>query len=114
MGGSKMKDSFKTNNLVFNRCEDTEGMVTITDKFMDRISINIDELIQFTDMIKKEQEDEIRASLKRYEPSCKFGYEDCVYDPNYIKYHYPDWYKSLGSPTECKCEDGNGYDDEDK
>lgn len=50
-----------------------------------------------------------------YYPSCPYGYNDCVYDPMYIKEHYPDWYKDLGCPTDCEaCEGGSEYDDEDK
>lgn len=51
--------------------------------------------------------------------SCKFGLTDCICDPLYIKHHYPDWFKKLypdGDITNaCEdCEDGDGYDDEDK
>ena len=43
-----------------------------------------------------------------YNPVCPIGYTDCVYDPAYIQYHYPDWYKDLyGKEYYC-------YDDEDK
>lgn len=59
-----------------------------------------------------------------YTPVCPFGMDDCIYDPAYIKYHYPDWYHilygdispeeaakaacgSYDDPSEC-------YDDEDK
>lgn len=50
-----------------------------------------------------------------YEPMCPYGNLDCVLDCNYIKTFYPDWYKELGNPTQCKeCIDGNQYDDEDK
>lgn len=51
---------------------------------------------------------------KEYEPMCPFGYTDCIYDINYIKCYSPDWYKELGSPTECNCQDGKNYDDENK
>ncbi len=30
-----------------------------------------------------------------YKPVCPRGYVDCVWDPGYIWYHYPDWYKEL-------------------
>ena len=51
----------------------------------------------------------------RYTPTCPHGCEDCVYDPAYIKTHYPEWYESLGCPTTCEnCPDGERYDDEDK
>lgn len=63
-----------------------------------------------------------------YKPVCPRGQVDCVYDPAYIKYHYPDWYKKLygdKTPEEAaeKCrqkviEDPNEesycYDGEDK
>lgn len=66
-----------------------------------------------------------------YIPVCPRGYTDCIGDPAYIKYKYPDWYKSLYgdlSPEEAiKIEDGcldkvkedpdekyYCYDDEDK
>ena len=59
---------------------------------------------------------------------CPRGFADCIYDPAYIKFHYPDWYKELygdKTPYEAaeKCrvrvkEDPTMeyycYDDEDK
>ena len=30
-----------------------------------------------------------------YMPTCPRGYTDCVCDPAYIQFHYPDWYKDL-------------------
>lgn len=30
-----------------------------------------------------------------YKPVCPRGFEDCVYDPAYIKYSHPEWYKEL-------------------
>lgn len=30
-----------------------------------------------------------------YKPTCPRGYSDCINDPAYIKYCYPDWYKEL-------------------
>ena len=30
-----------------------------------------------------------------YKPVCPRGFSDCVTDPAYIKFHYPDWYKEL-------------------
>ena len=51
----------------------------------------------------------------RYMPTCPHGCEDCVYDPAYIKTHYPEWYESLGRPTTCEnCPNGERYDNEDK
>ena len=63
-----------------------------------------------------------------YIPTCPRGYSDCIGDPAYIKYHYPDWYKELhGDKTpyeaaeECRKrmeedpdEEYYCYDDEDK
>ena len=63
-----------------------------------------------------------------YVPVCPRGYLDCVYDPAYIHFHYPDWYKELygdKTPEEAaeKCrqkmfedpdEENYCYDDEDK
>lgn len=56
-----------------------------------------------------------------YEPTCKFGYEDCICDPAYIKYVYPEWYTELygdvtpGEVDDCyDCDNGSRYDDEDK
>ena len=55
------------------------------------------------------------SSFDDYPRACKYGYHDCVCDPGYIRKHYPDWWKDLGMPTTCdECEDGDGYDDEDK
>ena len=62
-----------------------------------------------------------------YRPICKFGWDDCIYDPAYIYSTYPDWYKSLYgdmTPEEAaskfkksccfNCTNGDLYDDEDK
>lgn len=52
---------------------------------------------------------------EEYKPMCPYGHTDCVWDRNYIKHFYPDWYKELGEPTNCEyCVDGSHYDDEDK
>ena len=46
---------------------------------------------------------------------CKYGHEDCVLDPGYIKFHHEKWYKDLGEPKDCPdCYDGDLFDDEDK
>ena len=69
-----------------------------------------------------------QSCFMAYVPTCPRGYTDCVYDPAYIHFHYPDWYKELygdKAPEEAaeKCrqkmlEDPNEeeycYDDEDK
>lgn len=61
---------------------------------------------------------------KEYEAVCPFGMTDCVRDPGYINFYYPDWYKEMygdmtpkqavevycskyETPSDC-------YDDEDK
>ena len=61
-----------------------------------------------------------------YRPTCKFGCEDCIHDPAYIKATYPEWYErlygGLDPETAAKCEGGCSactedncyYDDEDK
>lgn len=36
-----------------------------------------------------------RASELKYTPTCPRGYTDCIRDPAYIKFNYPDWYKDL-------------------
>lgn len=68
---------------------------------------------------------------KEYEPVCPRGYVDCVRDPGYIKFYYPDWYQELyGDKTPKEAihipngcferflkdpnEEGYCYDDEDK
>ena len=65
-----------------------------------------------------------QSLFTEYKPVCPFGMVDCVCDPAYIKYNYPEWYKELygdispeevadrrcsrhSDPSEC-------YDDEDK
>lgn len=61
-----------------------------------------------------------------YKPTCKFGCEDCIHDPAYIKATYPEWYErlygGLDPETAAKCEGGCSactedncyYDNEDK
>lgn len=66
-----------------------------------------------------------------YIPVCPRGYTDCVWDPGYIKYFYPDWYEDLygnmlpeeaihaeggccDKVTKDPNEDYYCYDDEDK
>lgn len=56
-----------------------------------------------------------------YEPTCPYGYTDCVSDPAYIRAYYPKWWEELDMPTECECaneyKEGCScryYDDEDK
>ena len=33
--------------------------------------------------------------------ACKFGFYDCIHNPEYIRRNYPDWWVDLGMPTEC-------------
>ena len=66
-----------------------------------------------------------------YIPVCLLGYSDCINDPGYIKFTYPDWYKDLygnmtpeqavekGCKKELKTDSAGNkycecYDDEDK
>ena len=57
-----------------------------------------------------------------YKPTCPQGYDDCVCDPAYIHYYYPEWYKKLygdltpeeASKQRCDPDDEYCYDDEDK
>lgn len=54
---------------------------------------------------------------RKYIPSCEYGYEDCIYDREYISTHYPEWLKELekDGPYDCSnCNNGDQYDDEDK
>lgn len=49
----------------------------------------------------RKKAEELLASIPRlsmfqpYVPVCPRGYMNCVRDPAYILYHYPDWYKEL-------------------
>lgn len=60
--------------------------------------------------------------FQAYIPVCPQGWDDCVYDPAYIKHHYPDWYKELyrnmtpkeAAKKSCNENDKYCYDDEDK
>lgn len=61
-----------------------------------------------------------------YKPTCKFGWDNCIHDPAYIKATYPEWYErlygGLSPEAAAKCEggcvacteDNCYYDDEDK
>ena len=54
-----------------------------------------------------------QSYFQEYKPVCPRGYEDCISDPAYIKYHYPNWYKELYgdlSPEEAIYEPGGCYD----
>ena len=62
--------------------------------------------------------------FQEYIPTCPYGYADCVIDPAYIKFYYPDWYRELygdmtpeeASAIRCRgdSDDCDEYDDEDK
>lgn len=61
------------------------------------------------------------SRFKEFEPTCRLGYDNCISDPAYIKFHYPDWYRDLYgdlTPEEAakiRCTaDQCFYDDEDK
>ena len=48
-----------------------------------------------------------------YKPVCPRGYDDCVWDPAYIKFHSPNWYKDLYgeiSPEEAIYEENGCYE----
>ncbi len=55
-----------------------------------------------------------------YKPTCPHGCIDCIYDPMYIYFTYPKWYKKLYGEADPKtvicenCAHGERYDDEDK
>ena len=57
--------------------------------------------------------------FKAYNPTCRFGYEDCVHDPAYIFCYHKEWYHELYGDIppqdveSCEC-DGSDYDWEDK
>ena len=63
-----------------------------------------------------------QSKFKAYNPTCPLGYDDCIGDPAYIKYHYPEWYEKLyGNKTpeeaaeeDCSKRDTCCYDNEDK
>lgn len=62
-----------------------------------------------------------RLEPECYEPTCPYGYKDCISDPAYIREYNPEWWEALGMPTECSQakyyeEDCScrWYDDEDK
>lgn len=60
--------------------------------------------------------------FKAYDPTCRFGYEDCIHDPAYIYCYHREWYHELYGDKlpeklsdECEyCHNGDCYDDEDK
>lgn len=61
-----------------------------------------------------------------YQPTCKYGLKDCIFDPAYIKATYPKWYEKIydsktpeeasRDPRSCQLctENNNLYDNEDK
>lgn len=72
-------------------------------------------------------EDRCYRCIEGYEPVCPQGYLDCVYDPGYIHYNYPEWYKKLygdlkpeeavytkGSCMELMLNGDDCFDNEDK
>ena len=57
--------------------------------------------------------------FKASDPTCRFGYEDCIHDPAYIFCYHKEWYHELygdilpQNVDSCEC-DGSDYDWEDK
>lgn len=85
----------------------------------------LDEIIEI--ISKSDRVTTSTMEYQKYKPTCKYGYEGCVWDPAYIKCHHPDWYSRLFgniTPEEASlipghscmsCADNNFlYDDEDK
>lgn len=35
----------------------------------------------------------IKLEKDGYIPTCPMGYDDCIYDPAYVKQHHPEWYE---------------------
>lgn len=57
----------------------------------------------------------ISSYWDNYTRACKFGYNDCIHDPGYLRKHHFEWWKELGMPITCEhCSEGEEYDDEDK
>ena len=59
--------------------------------------------------------------FKAYNPTCRFGHDDCVNDPAYIFCYHKQWYHEMWGDvlpqdvTDCdSCAEGSDYDDEDK
>lgn len=80
---------------------------------------------------RKHKHEQTPEPTEPYTPVCPRGYTDCVRDPAYIQYHYPEWYAELygdlapwqailtaGGCLERTVEDPDEkyycYDDEDK
>lgn len=40
--------------------------------------------------------------LNKYEPLCSLGFDNCIYDPSFIKANYPEDYKRLWGDKEPK------------
>ena len=80
-------------------------------KELDKIGLNIGDDIQIT-ISKDEESTEVKVDYYEtlYQPACKFGYIDCIHDPEYKKYYYNDT-----STTLCEeCEYALYYYDDDK
>ena len=72
-------------------------------------------LLSLSQVTRQVQDFKAFVDTDSYVPTCPHGCCDCVYDPAYIRKHYPDWWKDLGMPTSCEnCPNGERYDDEDK
>lgn len=80
-------------------------------------------IMDFIEQETKERPAYMHEAETAYTPTCPRGYTDCICDPAYIKYNYPEWYAELYgdmSPEEAaedcrqRDEDYYCYDDEDK
>ena len=63
----------------------------------------------------------IRDNFIDYPIYCKYGFADCIHDPGYIWKFDKDWFIELYGDVDpstvkaCQyCDEGSGYDDEDK
>ena len=114
-------------DMMYNDLLTTE----IRNKITDEVGFKPDRCFIMGDMIFAVKEKQQSKYILPYEPVCPFGYTDCINDPAYIKYHYPDWYDDLYgnlSPQEAAEKDNcvsawleygeekacPNYDDEDK
>ena len=54
-----------------------------------------------------------KSLFQAYKPTCPRGYTDCIRDPAYVKFYYPEWYKELfgdKTPEEAAHEENGCYD----
>ena len=89
-------DSCKTNKINCQDCRDNPAYAEIRKK-AEELLASIPRLSMF----------------QEYVPVCPYGAIDCVCDPAYIKYYYPDWYADLygdKTPEEAIHEKNGCYD----